>query len=371
MSRVPKVLVLEASYEDIRAAVDEVFARFPLDVGGKTVLLKPNIVGMYEPETHANTHPSLITALVERLREDGARVTVGDNPGTSGYGAVERSARVSGILDASLGAFENIARGVVRSRLIGRDEEVSVSARVLEADLLISVPKFKTHTYTRITGAVKNSYGFLVGGDKARLHLDNPSYNDFSEVVAEVYRLRPPDLVVMDAVVGIQGNGPTNKFLYHADKLMASDNGVALDAVMSRMMGMKPEGIRMLTYAHEVGLGPIDEAGIDIEGDGARLKRFRRPIPSLPQRFGGTWIMAFFPDIGRPRFVVDEYVCNSCRTCAEACPAGAIAVEGKGPPEYDYERCIACYCCMELCPRTALSLRETMRTRVYRHLGYM
>jgi len=68
---------------------------------------------------------------------------------------------------------------------------------------------------------------------------------------------------------------------------------------------------------------------------------------------------------------VDEYVCTSCRSCVDICPAGAITVEKKGAPEYDYEKCIACYCCMELCPQTALHLHETFRTRLYRRLGYM
>ena len=105
----------------MRDAVDAVFERFPLQVAGKTVLLKPNMVWVFEPYTHANTHPAVITALVERLRQDGAIVTVGDNPGTSGYGAVEKSARVSGILDASLGSFENIAKESRRVKLIGHD----------------------------------------------------------------------------------------------------------------------------------------------------------------------------------------------------------------------------------------------------------
>ena len=299
-------------------------------------------------------------------------MTVGDNPGTSGYGAVEKSAKVSGILEGSLGAFENIARESERVRLIGRDDvEVNVSKKVLQTDILISVPKFKTHVMTRITGAVKNSYGYIVGGDKARLHLDFPSYGAFSEIIAEVYRLRVPDLVVMDGVVCIHGNWPQNKFLYHAGKLLASDNGVAMDSVMSRMIGIKPETIRALQYASEIGLGPIDESEIEVEGDAARLKRFRRPVPSIPQRFTGTWIMAFFPDIGRPRFEVDGVRLQLVQVVRRCLPGGAITVEGKNGPQYDYSRCIACYCCMELCPQTALRLHETMRTRIYRRLGYM
>jgi uncharacterized protein (DUF362 family)/NAD-dependent dihydropyrimidine dehydrogenase PreA subunit len=368
---VARVLIIDASYGAMREAVDAVMERFPLDVDGKTVLIKPNMLGVYGPETHANTHPTLVTALVERLREDGARVVVGDNPGTSGYGAVEKSAKISGIGEASKGAFENIATDPVRVKLKGRDVEVSVSRRVLEADVVISAPKFKTHTYTRITGAVKNSYGYIVGGDKARLHLENPNFKDFSEVVTDVYRLRPPDLVVMDAVVCIQGNGPQNKFFYDAGKLMASDNGIAIDSVMARMIGIKPRSVRMLEYGNEVGLGPIDEPEIEVEGDASRLRHFRRPVPSIPQRFGGRWVSAFFPDIGRPRFDVDEGLCNSCRSCMEACPADAIAFEGKEGPTYDSERCIACYCCMELCPQTALSLHESLRTRIYRKMGFM
>jgi uncharacterized protein (DUF362 family)/NAD-dependent dihydropyrimidine dehydrogenase PreA subunit len=366
-----RVLIIDATYENIRAAVDEVFRQFPLDVAGKSVLLKPNMLGVYGPETHANTHPSLVSALVERLREDGAAVTVGDNPGTSGYGAVEKSAKISGIGEASLGAFENIALEPVKVKLKGLDTEVSISKKVLDSDIVISVPKFKTHTYTRITGAVKNSYGYLVGGDKARLHLENPNFVKFSQTVAEVYRLRPPDLAIMDAVVCIQGNGPQNKFFYDAGKVMASYNGVALDSVMARMIGIKPESIPMLTYASEVGLGPVAEAEIDVVGDSSRLKHFRRPMPGLPQRFGGRWISAFFPDIGRPHFDVDEGLCTSCRSCMEACPVDAIVVEGKGAPVYDESLCIACYCCMELCPQTALSLHMSLRNRMYRRLGYM
>jgi uncharacterized protein (DUF362 family) len=289
---VSRVLILDAAYETIRESVDAVFEKFPLDVRGKSVLLKPNMVGVYEPETHANTNPALIRALVESLREDGATVTVGDNPGTSGYGAVEKSARISGLAEASLGAFENIARESERVRLIGRPEvEVNVSKKVLETDVLISVPKFKTHVMTRITGAIKNSYGYIVGGDKARLHLDFPGYSAFSEIIAEVYRLRVPDLIVMDGVVCIQGNGPQNKFLYPAGKLLASDNGVAMDSVMSRMIGIKPETIKALQYANEQGLGPLAEAQIEVEGDAGRLKRFRRPLPSIPQRFSGTHLV--------------------------------------------------------------------------------
>ncbi|MBU1671383.1 MAG: DUF362 domain-containing protein [Actinobacteria bacterium] len=364
-----RVLSLQAGYDDIRRPLERILEEFPLDLEGRSVLLKPNMVGQYGPETHVNTHPGVIRALVELLRERGASVTVGDNPGTTGYGMVEKCGRVSGIAEGSLGAFESIATEVERVPLPGAGTRVSVSRKVLDSDVFISLPKFKTHTFTRITGAVKNSFGIMVGGDKARLHLEHPGYRAFSEVLVDVYAVRIPDLVIVDAVVGLQGNGPTNKSLYHAGRLLASDNGVSLDAVMSQMMGIKPRSVKMLEVAAGRGLGEIDTSRIETTGDVGRLKGFRRPVPGLPQLFGGTWINTFFPDIGRPRFEVDEAECSLCGSCAEACPGDAIEV-GRAGPVYDYSRCIACYCCMELCPRQAIELHETFSTRLYRLLGY-
>lgn len=366
-----RVLVVEAhDYSRIDEIVERFLEEFPLEVRGRSVLLKPNIVGPYEPDTHINTHPEMIRALVEALRAGGARVTVSDNPGVAGYGAVEKCGRVSGILEASMGAFENLGTDVVDVELPGRGTTVKVSKKVMETDILINLPKMKTHVFTRISGAVKNCYGFIVGGDKARLHCDIPGYRDFSDVLTDIYALRVPDLTIMDGVVALQGNGPTNKDQYPAGLLLASGNGVELDSVMTHMMRMKPEKVRMLERARELGLGETDLQRIDIEGPCAPLKRFRRPFPGVPQRYGGRWIKIFFPDIGRPAFDVAPELCTFCGQCAEVCPANAIEVE-KAVPEYACDACIACFCCMELCPKQAITLHDTLATRIYRRMGYL
>lgn len=366
----PKVLVLDTDYNAIGGALDRVFEEFPLDVAGKRVLVKPNMLGPYAPETHVNTNPALVSELVESLDDCGAHVIVSDNPGTQGYGAVEKSARVSGVKNASRGRFRNISTEVVNLFLDGTATRVNVSREVLEADVLISLPKFKTHTFTKMTGAIKNSFGFIVGGDKARLHLEFPDYKPFSEILVDVYKIRIPDLVIVDAVVGIQGNGPTAKSLYSPGKLMASDDGVAVDSVMANMMGFEPASVRMIEYAFEQGLGEMRLSQIDVVGRADRLKGFRRPVPRIPQLFGGTWIGAFFPDIGHPHFDIDTESCSGCGSCGEACPAGAIEIE-ENRPSYDYSKCISCYCCMELCPNQAISIHDTIRTRIYRRLGYL
>ncbi len=364
------MLIQDTDYNSIETAIRRVFELFPIHVGDKHVLVKPNMLGPYGPETHVNTHPAVIRALLDVLLEKGATVTVGDNPGTQGYGAVGKSARVSGIKDAAGHCFSNIGTEVTGVKLPGRRADVSVSSAVVDCDILISVPKFKTHTFTRLTGAIKNSLGFVVGGDKARLHLDFPDYREFSDILVDVYRIRIPDLVIVDGVVGMHGNGPSNRSLYEVGKLLASDNGVALDTVMAHMMRMKPGKVRMIEYAGELGLGETDISRIDVMGDARPLKGFRKPVPSIPQIFGSTWTGTFFPDLGRPSFDIDTYACNSCGSCAEACPVDAIEMVEERP-RYDYSKCVACYCCMELCPRQAISLHETLRTRLYRLMGYL
>lgn len=363
-----RVLVIDATYDSLDEALDRVFREFPLDVSGKSVLVKPNMLGPFTPERHVNTSPLVVRAVVERLGKAGGRVVVGDNPGARGYGAVEKSARTSGIAEAAGGAWENISGDAVRVRLPGSGLEATVSRRVLESDVLVSVPKFKTHVLTRISGAVKNSYGFVVGGEKTRFHRELPGYQAFAEMLVDVYRIRVPDLVIMDGVTAMEGNGPSSDTLYPAGKILASDNGVSLDAVMATMMGMRPEKIAMLSRARELGLGEIDPDRVTVVGDASRLDKFKRPAPGVGQLVPGKLIQAFYPRLDRPRFKVDPRKCNSCRQCEQICPGGAITL-GSGNPEYDYSRCVSCYCCLELCSQQALELDEGLLTRLYRRLG--
>lgn len=365
-----RVLIIEASYEDIGAAIDRVLEQFPLDVEGKSVLLKPNILGPFPPERHVNTAPAVVEAVVRRLRASGGEVTVADNPGARGYGAVEKSARVSGILEASLGSYANIATDVEIVELEGCGLSAGVSRKVLEADVLVSLPKFKTHVLTSISGAIKNSFGFIVGAEKNRLHRDLPSPSDFSRMLVDVYKLRIPDLVIMDGVVGMQGNGPSGKSLYPVGKILASDNGVALDAVMAHMMGMKPDKNATLVRAQAEGLGETDLSRIDIIGEASPLKGFRKPTRMMPEAMSTPLLRAFYPDLDKPHFEVDPEACTACGACRDTCPAQAISIEDR-LPRYDYTKCIACFCCMELCSEQAIELRDAFRTRIYRRLGLL
>ncbi len=170
-----------------------------------------------------------------------ASLVVGDNPGLMNYGANEESFRVSGLMDASKGYYRNIGND---SRKVAFNPEflpsVSPSRAVLDADVVISLPKFKTHGLSVITGAIKNSYGILPGAQKAVLHKAAGCAERFHEMLVDVFRLRVPDLFIVDAVVGMEGNGPAGLDLRDIGLILASDNGVAVDACIAFMMGRSP-----------------------------------------------------------------------------------------------------------------------------------
>jgi len=268
------VMIHPADYMNVRQAVDRAFELFSLDVKGKKVLIKPNVLRASGSEEGIVTHPAVLGAVVDRVEEMApASLVVGDNPGLFNYGANEESFQQTGLMAAAKGYYQNI--GNASETLKFNPDfmpKVNVSEAVLDADIIISLPKFKTHGLTVITGAVKNSYGILPGAQKALLHKAAGSPERFHEVIVEVFGIRVPDLFIMDAVVGMEGNGPASTDLRDIGLVLASDNAVALDAVVARMMGLEPGRLRFLEKAQEMGFGSYDSDQIRIEGAFKRVE---------------------------------------------------------------------------------------------------
>jgi len=286
-----------------------------------------------------------------------ASIIVGDNPGFANYGANEERFRKTGLMEAARGYYQNIGN---ESQKVDFNADfmptVSLSQVVLEADIIISLPKFKTHGLTVITGAIKNSYGFLPGAQKARLHRAAASPERFHEMLVDVFRLRVPDLFLVDAVVGMEGNGPVSPDLRDIGLILASDNGVALDAVIAAMMGCEPGGLRFLQKAKEVGLGDYDLSTIDVIGELKPLPDFKLPPLGGEAIIHNETIQTLIHNRTLLRPQADPELCTSCGTCIDQCPVSALSMSDD-LPLVDADTCITCFCCQEVCPEKAITLR--------------
>jgi ferredoxin len=175
-----------------------------------------------------------------------------------------------------------------------------------------------------------------------------------------IYRIRIPDLTIMDAVVGMEGNGPSGKDLRPIGKILASPCGVRVDGIMAAMMGAAPRKIELLHAAWEAGLGEIDPGKMRIEGRFAPLKNFKMPWTFASEgRIGKALNRLIYRPLTKPRIRVRKDLCTRCEVCIRHCPAQAMALSEF--PVLDSGKCIACYCCYELCPSQAIELTGLMK----------
>ena len=355
-----RVLILEApSYQDVSGPITRALKELDRDVRGKKVLVKPNILGAHAPEKGVDTHPAIVREVVKQLQAQGAEVWVGDNSGVGGYGANERSAKASGIMEAASGCYRNIALNGKEINFKSRFcDKLVVSREILEADLIVSLPRFKTHALTVLTGAVKNTFGYAVGGEKSRLHLRAATFADFGEAVVDVFQIRPPDLSILDGIIAMEGYGPNNGTLRKVGKLLVSRDAVALDRIMAEMAGAPVEKIPFLKVAGARKLGELDLKRIEIEGKLERIPHFELPLSLMVVPIGQMVNRFLYPFIRiRPR--VDAKLCTACGDCKKACPAGAITIDKTA--RIDKNKCIICYCCNEACTYQAISIKGHVR----------
>lgn len=335
---------------------------------GMRVLLKPNLLAAVDLDRAVTTHPTVVQAVAELVAEAGGVVWIGDSPA----GPVENGPRVwrrSGMVDVAsrTGARLVPFEGVEWKRVGGND--YFIARPVLEADLVIDLPKLKTHVLTLYTGAVKNLFGTIPGTRKREIHLRAPGIHDFSRALADVLALVRPGLTIMDGVWGQEGNGPgTSGTPHRYGCLAASTDPVALDTVVTHAMGYRPGEVLHLVEAERLGLGVATPQAIRVEGDRKTLDFGRLDLPRA------RWYFRIPAWMGRPLYravrlqphvVADR--CIGCGRCVEICPQEAV--EPGRPPRLDLDRCIGCLCCGEVCPEGAIEPHRGLLARLI-GIGY-
>lgn len=320
---------------------------------GDKVLLKPNLLSASTADQHHTTHPAVVREVCRILHQKGAEIWIGDSSG-AGHKTADayKTAGVTEVAEefgAKLVSFEKESVNIkIEGRILN---SVNLGAAVKKADFIINLPKLKTHSLTKYTGAIKNMFGVVPGGGKSKYHRIAPTITLFSDLLLDVYSAAKPNLTIMDAVIGLEGNGPgTGGLPKKTGLIIASKDGIALDMAASKIIGYDPMEIKMINQAIGRGMfdGKFEVVGEDIS---AVSVPYKKPITSGFEVPGFLQSVIFNISTIRPK-ITDR--CKKCNVCVKACPASAIEL-----PDIDRKRCILCYCCHELCPHNAIELNET------------
>ena len=338
--------------------------RFALS--GQRWLVKPNMLSDRAPEDGVTTHPVILDAVVKQLKDQGVVARIGDSPSNAHHG-VQKHWEVTGYSEVAkkhrveLVSFE----GQTAIRKTIGESTYFVARPVVECDAILNLPKLKTHNLTILTGAVKNMFGILPGFQKTDLHRKFPKPLGFSKAVVDVFGLAPPKLTIMDAVVAMEGNGPSEGELREVGVIIASDDAVALDVVAGMMMGLAPRKVHTTRIAGERGFGHNETNHIELKGtewDKLPIPGFKLPATHIVNRIpeGLSKLLAGLVWI-QPR--VNAGSCTKCGKCVEACPMACISMNQLAA-KIDSKKCIQCYCCTEVCPEGAVVLDRSFMARM-------
>ena len=348
---------LDAVRQAVKACLEPLggLARFVKP--GMRVLLKPNLLAAAEEEQAVTTHPMVVRAVAELVQAAGGRVLIGDSPSgpLSGNAEVLRKSGMQAAAEAcgaTLAPFES----VVWKQNQGADYFIARPA--LEADLLINLPKIKTHGMTLYTGAVKNLFGVIVGERKMEVHIRAPGIPDFSRELVNLLELVPPALTIQDGIVGQEGNGPGAGGTPHAyGCLAASTDPVALDTIIAQAMGFAPGAVLHLAQAgaRQLGVSNPDKIRVVARAGVLDFGMLTLPASHWYMRVP-SWMSTPIRGVLKLQPVINNITCTGCGKCAKSCPGQAITT-GK-PSRVNLKKCLGCMCCAEVCPEGAITSRR-------------
>jgi uncharacterized protein (DUF362 family)/Pyruvate/2-oxoacid:ferredoxin oxidoreductase delta subunit len=375
-------------FETVRAALREVLV--PLGgmaafvKPGERIALKPNLLMPAAPERAVVTHPVVLAAVAVEVMEAGAHPIVVESPGTGVIHAkpvIERAFRKVGYTEMAERygfelsidtAWENVS--APEAKLAKRLE---VMTPIVEADGVINLPKFKTHMFMIFSGATKNLFGVIPGLNKASYHARLNDPHRFADMLLDVAYFVQPRLSIVDAVVGLEGDGPgTGGSPRAIGALVAGADTVHVDVACCRIAGIPVTDVPVLMAAKERRLWSgmaqdVRTLGVSIEellvkdfvlpgsyeGIGVGNTGFlEEPLRKVLRRFN-RWPV---PMVGR---------CTICGACERACPAKAIELDKRDKvAKVEDSLCIRCYCCHEVCPEAAIDLEYSRMGKVMHKL---
>lgn len=360
------------SYETVRDAVRRQFELLGVqrnELEGKRIVIKPNLLMKRAPERFTTTHPMVVRCIVEQLLSLGVQaegITLADSPGGPyTCAALEGIYRVSGMRQALEGTGVRLNMDVshvrVRCGAYSQCAAFDLITPVAQADYVINVPKLKTHCMMTLSAGVKNLFGCVPGLMKPELHYRFPQEGRFAGMLVDLAQTVRPALTILDAIVSMEGDGPSSGTARETDLIAGARNPHALDAVVCRLAGLPDpatlrdaRGRRLLTQAapHTVG-DTVEPFSPRLKAPRSKSSTFVDSLPGMLRRP----VEKIAVSLAQPRPQVDTRRCVGCGKCAESCPAHTISLTD-GKASIQHKRCIRCYCCQEMCPVQAIGVHR-------------
>ena len=266
---------------------------------GTKVLIKPNYCTERKEMIHtANTSFGLVESVVKHLKDLTADITICESDGAR-YNVEEAY--------ESNGVYDLVKKYDIKAVNLSCDEKVWLDSRhvktwdfaktFIETDYFITLPALKVHATTVFTGALKNQWGCVPRRDRLIWHKYMP------EMLADIAKLTPPRMTIMDGIIGMQGRGPINGYPINAGVVLGSTDPVALDATGMRFIGLEPATSEIVRVVAESGVGKIASGDIDIDGDFEKLKvrvEFARE----------DWAIKLLNLLSRSEFITQKIIMN-------------------------------------------------------------
>lgn len=341
---------------------------------GDKVVIKPNFVSKKRPGSAVTTNPDFLHAMICIVEAAGGIVTIAESPGGMYNPSVLKSIYHACGADKAIegtSAVLNYDTGFTEAEHTAGHtvKKMPIINPILEADVIISLAKLKTHAMTAYTGAVKNLFGVIPGTYKAEMHFRLDEREAFCSMLVDLCERVKPTLSIMDAIVGMEGDGPTSGNDRFIGLVMASANPYALDLAASSVIGYSSNEVDTVRIAAERGRAPANADELNIAGESiaeVRIKDFVKPkshfnllkLINLPPALNAMLVNKL---ASKPKIEYNK--CISCGECARCCPPKAIEMY-TGKPVIDKRKCIRCFCCQELCPKSAVVIQRSMLNRI-------
>ena len=332
------------------------------------VLLKPNFLSVIEKGSPVITHYAFFEAVVRIVKEYSDNIVFGDSPG---FEDTRKAAEKSGLMEVAdrygvkFVDFNDEVHVELKNPLMYKFWNVAKAA--YEADVVITLPKLKTHAMMYYTGAVKNQFGCVPGTQKAEWHTKQTDPINFSKMLLDLNSVVKTSFAILDGIIAMEANGPRNGTPKKIDTIIMGESMTAVDSTAVRLIGYNNVlTVPFLKAAHDTNWGAVLPEEIEILGEKIeemKCKSFKLSRNAKVVNLISPTLNNFVASLAAPNPVLIKEKCIGCKKCDEVCPKKSkvitfVKYNDMVIPKWKYSNCIRCFCCQELCPKGAIETKS-------------